>query len=248
MISTPFRLLTTLVFLSAFSAARAEGNLGLFTDHGDIGTVSKPGTVTFDATAGTYTVGAAGANMWAKEDAMQYVWKRKSGDFSVAADIAFVGASGQPHRKACLVIRQNLNPGSAYVDVAQHGSGLTSIQFRDTENGFTREIECMTDGPTRVRLDRIGDDVYLSVGYAGAKPAPSGASFRLHLADPVYVGLAVSAHDDNAFETAIFSRVEIGSASPDAAVAQPGLKIITLPSGDRRVAKAGDDAQAPAAH
>jgi TolB protein len=233
--STSFRLFGALVFLSAFSAARAEGNLGLFTDHGDVGSVSKPGTVTFDPSAGTYTVGAAGANMWAKLDAMQFVWKKKSGDFSIGADIAFVGASTQPHRKACLVIRQNLNPGSAYVDVAQHGSGLTSIQFRDTEDGFTREIECMTDGPSRVRLDRIGDDIYLSVGYAGGKPAPSGASFKLHMSDPVYVGLAVSAHDDNAFETAVFSHVEIGSASSDAAVAQPGLKIITLPTGDKRV-------------
>ncbi len=232
---TPFRLLGTLVFLSAFSAARAEGNLGTFTDHGDVGSVSKPGTVTYDAAAGTYTLGASGANMWAKADAMQFVWKKKSGDFSVAADIAFVGTSTQPHRKACLVIRQNLDPGSPYVDVAQHGSGLTSIQFRDAADGMTKEIECMTDGPTRVRLDRIGDDIYLSVGYAGGKPAPSGASFRLHMTDPVYVGLAVCAHDDNAFETAVFSHVEIGSASSEAAVAQPGLKIITLPSGDRRV-------------
>jgi hypothetical protein len=173
--------------------------------------------------------------MWAKADAMQFVWTKKSGDFSIAADIGFVGTSAQPHRKACLVIRQNLDPGSPYVDVAQHGSGLTSIQFRDATDGMTREIECMTDSPTRVRLDRIGDVVYLSVGYAGGKPAPSGASFKLAMTDPVYVGMAVCAHDDNAFETAVFSNVEIGNASPAAAAPQPGLKIITLPSGDRRV-------------
>lgn len=232
--STPLRILCTLFFATALSAA-TDGNLGQFTDHGDIGTVSKPGTVTFDASAGTYTVGAAGDNMWAGADAMQYVWKKKSGDFSIAADIAFLRSSPQPHRKACLVIRQNLDPGSAYVDAALHGSGLASLQFRAADGGVTKEIECMTDGPTRLRLDRIGDDFYLSVGYAGGKPAPSGASFRLHLADPVYVGLAVCAHDDTAFETAAFSRVEIASASPEAAVAPPGLRIITLPSGDRRV-------------
>jgi TolB protein len=229
------RILGPFLFLAAFAAARAEGNLGAFTDHGDVGTVSKPGTVTYDPAAGTYTIGASGANMWAKADAMQFVWTKKSGDFSIAADIAFVGTSAQPHRKACLVIRQNLDPGSPYVDAAQHGSGLTSIQFRDAADGMTREIECMTDSPTRVRLDRIGDVVYLSVGYAGGKPAPSGASFKLAMTDPVYVGLAVCAHDDNAFETAVFSNVEMGRASPAAAAPQPGVKIITLPSGDRRV-------------
>jgi hypothetical protein len=233
--STPLRTLAACLFLSALPAALAEGNLGLFTDHGDVGTTSKPGTVVFDPAAGTYTIGAAGANMWAGADAMQFLWKKKSGDFSVAADIAFVGTSTQAHRKACLVVRQNLDPGSPYVDVAYHGSGLTSIQFRDAAGGLTKEIECMIDSPSRVRLDRIGDDIYLSVGYAGGKPAPSGASFKLHMSDPVYVGLAVCAHDDNAFETAVFSHVEIGSASSDAAVPQPGLHIITLPSGDKRV-------------
>lgn len=234
--STLSKILGPLLLLSALSVSAAtEGNLGVFTDHGDIGSVSKSGTVVYDASAGTYTVGAAGANMWASVDAMQFVWKKKSGDFSIAADIAFVGTSTQPHRKACLVIRQDLNPGSAYVDVAQHGSGLASLQFRDAANGTTKEIECMTDGPTRVRLDRIGDVIYLSVGYGGAEPTPSGASFKLHMTDPVYVGLAVCAHDDNAFETAVFSHVSFGSASSSAAAPQPGLKIITLPSGDKRV-------------
>jgi TolB protein len=233
--TTPFRILGSCLFLSAFSAARAEGNLGAFTDHGDIGTLSRPGTAGFDPASGAYSLAASGANMWAKVDAMQFVWKKKTGDFSIAADIAFVGTSTQPHRKACLVIRQDLDPGSAYVDVAQHGSGLTSLQFRDAKDGLTKEIECMTDSPTRVRLDRIGDDVYLSVGYGDEKPHPSGCVFKLHMADPVYVGLAVSAHDDNAFETAVFSHVEIGAASSEAAVPQPGLRIITLASGDRRV-------------
>jgi hypothetical protein len=215
--------------------AVTDGGLGLFTDHGDVGSVSRPGTTLFDAAKGTYTLGGAGANMWAKADAMQFVWRRKSGDFSISADIAFVAQSSQPHRKACLVVRQNLDPGSPYVDVAQHGSGLTSLQFRDAQDGMTREIEAMTDGPTRVRLDRIGDDFYLSVGYNGAEPKPSGASFHLAMKDPVYVGLAVCAHDDAAFETAVFSKVDIASASRAAAAPQPGLHIITLPSGDRRV-------------
>ena len=243
--TSSFRIFGTCLLFSALSAAGAEGGLGSFTDHGDVGSVSTPGTAVYDAKAGTFTVAASGANMWAKADAMQLVWKKMSGDFSISANIAFVGPSPQPHRKACLVIRQNLNPGSAYVDVAQHGSGLTSLQFRDAEDGMTSEIEAMTDSPTSVRLDRIGDTVYLSVGYAGGKPTPSGASHILHMKDPVYLGLAVSAHNDSAFETAVFSQVKIGSASSAAAAPQPGLTIITLPTGDKRVAKVGDDTLAP---
>jgi TolB protein len=233
--STPIRILCFCLFLSTLGAARADSTLGLFTDHGDVGTVSKSGTAVYDASTHSYSVGASGANMWADKDAMQFVWKKVSGDVSIAADISFMGTSTQPHRKACLVIRQDLTPGSAYVDVAKHGDGLTSLQFRDTADGTTREIQSMAASPARVRLDKIGDSVYLSVSANGEDPHPSGCVVTLHFNSPFYIGLAVSAHDDNAFETAVFSNVKIGSASDSAAVPQPGLRIITLPSGDRRV-------------
>jgi TolB protein len=211
------------------------GPLGVFEGETDVGTVSRPGSAVYDPQLKTYTVGSSGANMWFRADAMHYVWKKASGDLSLAADIGFVGTSKQNHRKACLVIRQNLEPGSPYVDVAVHGDGLTSLQFRDAQDGTTREIQSMVATPARVRLDKIGDTVYLSVARSGEDPAPSGASFRLAFAEPFYVGLAVSAHDNAAFESAVFSKVEVGPASADAAKPAPGLRILTLPSGDRRV-------------
>jgi hypothetical protein len=229
------RLLVAALALLALPAARAAAPLGVFADQGDIGTVSKPGLLVYDAAAGTYAISAAGANMWFKEDDMHFVWKRDSGDLSIAADIAFAGASKQGHRKACLMIRQNLNADSPYVDVACHGDGLTSLQFRQVSGGPTMEIQSNVAAPTRVRLDKLGDTVYLSVAGPDGVLRPSGASIRLPFGSPFYVGLAVSAHDDTAFETAIFSRVRIGSASADAAKPQPRLHIITLPSGDRRV-------------
>jgi len=239
MTHSPLRLLCACVFLPACALAQAPmppGELGVFSGQADVGTVSRPGTALFDASHGTYTVGSSGANMWFAEDAMHFVWKKVSGDGSISADIAFVGTSAQPHRKACLVIRQNLDPGSAYVDVAVHGDGLTSLQFRDAEGAATKEIQSNVASPRRVRLDKIGDTVYLSVAKAGEEPHPSGCLFQLRLSSPFYIGLAVSAHDNAAFEAAVFSNVEVGRASP-AAAPQPGLKIITLPSGDRRVSE-----------
>ena len=230
----PAQLLRIALFFSTLAVSRAA-DIGLFTDQGDVGAASRPGTGTFDAAQGAYTVGASGANMWFKSDAMHFVWRKVSGDTSIAADISFIGSSKQGHRKACLVIRQDLDPGSAYVDVAQHGDGLTSLQFRREKDGTTAEIQSMVASPVRVRLDKIGDTVYLSVAGPDGLLHPSGASIPLHFADPFYVGLAVSAHDDTAFETAVFTKVEVGDASAAASVPQPGLRIITLPSGDRRV-------------
>jgi len=233
--TTPMKLLCAILLLAGATSARADSSLGIFTDHGDVGKVSRSGTALFDPAAGTYTVGAAGANMWFKADAMQFIWKKVSGDVSISADIAFFGTSSQPHRKACLVIRQDLSEGSAYVDVARHGDGLTSLQFRSEKGGITKEIQSMVSSPSRVRLDKIGNTVYLSVASSTEEPHPSGASVQVALKSPYYIGLAVSAHDDEAFETAIFSNVKIGNASDMAAVQQPKLHVITLPSGDQRV-------------
>ncbi len=238
MIPNPLRTLLAALSLATCALAQtpAPAGLGIFSSAADIGTVSRPGTAVFDPVQQTYTVAASGANMWFGEDAMEFVSKKVSGDGSIAADILFVGASSQTHRKACLVIRQNLSPGSPYVDVARHGDGLTSLQFRETQDGPTKEIQCNVAAPERVRLDKIGDHVYLSISKGGEEPRPSGCSFELHFSDPFYIGLGVCAHDNTAYETAIFSKVVIGAASKAAAEPQPGLKIITLPSGDRRVA------------
>jgi hypothetical protein len=207
----------------------------MFTGQSDVGKLSRPGTAAYDAAQDTYTIGSSGANMWFAEDDMHFVWKKVTGDVSIAAGVAFLGDSKQGHRKGCLMIRQSLDPGSPVVDVAVHGDGLTSLQFREAQGGPTAEIQSMTAMPESVRLDKIGDFVYLSVAGPGEPLHPSGASIRLHFAEPFYVGLAVCAHDNAAFETAAFSRVEVGAASAAAALPQPGLRIITLPSGDRRV-------------
>lgn len=233
--STPIRIVIATAFLTACSVLPSFSRIGIFAGQGDVGTVSRPGTASYDAARDTYTIGSSGANMWFAEDDMHFVWKKVTGDVAIAGDIAFLGESKQGHRKACLVVRQNLDPGSPMVDVAVHGDGLTSLQFREVQGGPTKEIQSMTAKPERVRLDKIGDDIYLSVAGAGEPLHPSGASFHLRFAEPFYVGLAVSAHDNAAFETAEFSKVEVGAASALAALPQPGLRIITLPSGDRRV-------------
>jgi hypothetical protein len=221
---------------TAWAGASLSGNIGIFTDHTDIGAVGRPGTVVYDPAWRTYTVTGSGVDMWDRSDMTSFVWKRASGDLSIAADILLVGTSDQPHRKACLVIRQNLEPDSPYIDVAVHGYGLAALQYRATAGGITHEIQSEVATPRRVRLDKIGDMVYLSIS-ADGDPKPSGASIRVALKDPFYIGLAACAHDNTGLETVLFRRVEVGAASPAAAAPQPDLKIEMLPNGDSRAVR-----------
>jgi TolB protein len=224
--------------LNATLASAAPSELGVFSDHGDVGKPGKPGAVGFDAAKGAYRLSGGGANMWFTNDAFHYLWKSMSGDLTLAADIGWVGTNGNPHRKACLVIRQTLDPESAYVDAALHGVGLTSLQFRDTAGGQTREIQSNVSAPGRLRIEKRGNYVSISVGSAGEAPKPAGAAVRIQFKEPFYVGLAVCAHDNNALETAVFSNVEISTATPAADAGftvQSALEVIALSSLDRRV-------------
>jgi len=217
----------------------APQNLGLFTDHGDIGSVSKPGSAEFDSAKGACLIAGGGENMWFGSDAFHYVWKRMSGDLTLAADIQWIGKGGNPHRKACLVIRQTLDPDSAYADAALHGDGLTSLQYRETRGGPTREIQSNINAPGRLRIEKRGDYVTMSFATAGQGLKPAGGTFRIQFKEPFYVGLAVCAHEKEGLEKAVFSNVEIAAIPPAAAGAKPAvestLETVAIASRDRRV-------------
>ena len=172
-------LLSLVAVLYAGAGSAADIGLGLFEAHGDVGTVGKPGTVVYDAKAGTYTVTGGGENMWFGTDAFHFAWKKSSGDATVAADVRFLGSGGNAHRKAALLIRQGLEPDAAYADAVVHGDGLTSIQYREERGGPTREIQSRVKGPRRLRIEKEGDYVSLSVAGEGEPFGSAGGSFKI---------------------------------------------------------------------
>jgi TolB protein len=199
------RLLAALVLLLPAPAAAEQ--VGVFSDHADVGAVALAGSV--ELADGTYRVTGGGANIWGETDAFHYAWNQRSGDLHIAADIAFEGEGGDPHRKAGVMIRQNVTAGSPYADVMVHGDGLVSLQYREAQGGPTRQIVSAATHARRVRLEREGDFVYFSVAGEDGVLHHAGGSFRIAFQAPYMVGLAVSAHDDGVTETATFSNVEI---------------------------------------
>jgi TolB protein len=200
-----------LALLAGVGDARAPrpSPLGIFQAQADIGAPALRGSTRHDPATGTYRVTGGGANIWAEKDAFHFVWTRRSGDLHVAADIAFVGSGGQPYRKAGVMIRQDLTPESPFADVMLHGNGLAALQYREVAGGPTRQIVANVTLPQGVRLEREGDYVYFSATGADGTLHHAGGNFRIRLRGPYYVGLAVSAHDNKAIETATFSNVSL---------------------------------------
>ncbi len=235
---TQFPTIYFLVLAIMLTSFGHTQNLGIFDENGDIGPVKNAGSAEFDASTETYTVAGSGTNMWGETDEFHFVWKKMSGDISLAANIEWVGDGTDPHRKACLMIRQSLEPGSAYVDAAVHGDGLTSIQYRDTTGGPTREIQANVTAPKRVRIEKDGDYISMSIADAGGELQSSGGSFRLPFTGTFFVGLAVCSHNPDVVETANFDNVGIEQVEqrPDSLKQlESTLETIPISSFDRRV-------------
>jgi TolB protein len=208
-----------------------------FTNHTDIGAPARRGDVQWNDATRTYTISGGGENMWFTNDSFHFVWKKISGDVTLRTDVALLGTGGNPHRKACLMIRQSLDAHSAYADVALHGDGLTSLQYRDAAGGLTHEIQANTPAPRRLGIEKRGDYVSMSLGGEDGVLRPAGASIRVTFQEPFYVGFAVCAHDANALERAAFANVELGSPGRTTTnqTLLSSLETVTISSTDRRV-------------
>jgi len=227
-----------LVFPNCASSQDVAGAVGQFEGHGDVGVVLHPGSAAYDAAKRTYTVSGSGENMWFTADAFQFAWTKVSGDVTLTANASFIGEGGNAHRKAVLMIRQSLDADSAYADLALHGDGLTSLQYRDERGAATHEIRANVSAPARLRIEKRGDYVFMSVARAGDELQMAGGSTRVALKGEFYVGIGVCSHDKDVVEKAVFSGVELATSQP-ATVKNPKLystlETIAIASTDRSV-------------
>jgi TolB protein len=231
--------IVTSISLATASAQSIPEAIGIFESHGDVGTVLHAGSAHFESTRGAYSVTGSGENMWFGIDDFQFVWKKMSGDVAISADISFVSDKGNNHRKAVLMVRRSLDANSPSVDIARHGDGLTSLQFRTEVGADTREVQANVTAPQRVRLEKRGDYFYAFVAGKDGQLHPAGASTKLALNGTFYVGIGVSAHDKDDLQTAVFSDVKVETLAPldqTKPVLFSTLETVPIASGDRRAA------------
>src|SRR6185503_2173125 len=61
--------------------------IGAFDAQADVGGALAPGSASYDATSGTYTINSAGYKIWYQRDEFRFLWKKMSGDVSLAASV-----------------------------------------------------------------------------------------------------------------------------------------------------------------
>lgn len=212
-------------------------DLGVFSKSEDVGVVVHPGEARFDSTREQYVISASGENIWGTRDAFHFLHTAKQGDLILEASVVFKGEGGDPHRKGGWMIRENLEPDSAYADVMVHGDGLISLQFRRTAGGPTEEISAPQKAPTTVRLERTDDVFSLFISEDGQSFQPAGG-VRLDLPDRVLVGLALCSHRADHTEQAIFSKVSMKAHTlnqEQERILESSLETIDVTTSERKV-------------
>jgi hypothetical protein len=197
-------------------------HIGIFEGQSDVGGTLVPGSSNFNKATGQYTIISAGYNVWYQRDEFRYLWKKISGDVSLAADIDFPDTAGYGDRKAFVIIRQSLNDDSKEVVVAIHGAGLLHMAWRPEAGQMMKETrannrkslpDLISGHVSRIGLEKRGDTFSLYVGTNGNAIHHVGDSIQLHLEEPFYVGIGFCSHLPAKTDTAILSNVVLENSA-----------------------------------
>jgi hypothetical protein len=166
---------------------------------------------------GTYTITAAGADIWGTADQFHYAFKTLTGAGSIVAKMLSVDNT-DPWAKAGVMIRETLSAGSKFAAIYitpgngcrfQARTGADVDATSDTSVATTEQIAIVA--PYWIKLER---DV---AGNFRGSYSSDGATWRqmswnpqnISMSSNVYVGLAVTAHNANATCRVQFSNVTI---------------------------------------
>lgn len=192
-----------------------DEKLGMFTGRSEIGAPLAEGSANYDAATGQYTVRAAGYNIWYQRDEFGFVWKKMSGDLSLAADISFPDAQGYGDRKCVLVIRQSLDDDAKEAMVGEHGTGMIHLAWRGDEGAQMKDMTYRFGGvlngvhAQRIGIEKRGDTFSIFVSLTGEPMHQLGPSTTVHLDGPFYVGIGFCSHLAATVDAGTFAKVEL---------------------------------------
>lgn len=214
---SPKLMLCPIVLSISFITAdvcHSNEQVGDFDGQSDVGNPKNSGAATYDPVDQRYRLSGSGVNMWFDKDQFHFAWKKMTGDFILTARASLEGAGVDPHRKLGWMVRSSLETNSPHVNVAVHGDGLTSMQFRRELGSETEELKSDLTGADVIQLERSGNRYTMSVARFG-QPFVISHLDGVELGDEIYIGLFVCSHNPDVVESAVFDNVRITVPAPE---------------------------------
>ncbi len=174
--------------------------------HRDIGKVGQAGDAGF--LNGEFNLIASGSDIWESADAFHYAYTSLTGDGEITARVVSMQFT-DPWAKAGVMFRESLAPGSRHALMTVTAGGGSAYQWRPKANQASRN----TDGPATsvpfwVKLSRAGDNFAGYISNDGVNWHRVD-SIAVPMKKTVYVGLALSAHNNAALNSALFDHVSV---------------------------------------
>lgn len=190
----------------------------------DIGDVSIPGSIS--TSANDVAIEASGRDIWGYADSFFFHYAAVEGDVDIKARIDSIALTDSS-AKAGVMIRDNLEADSAHAFMGATPQGVDQFIRRTVAGGDSRSTHHSSAGfPTWVRLQRDGHTVTASVSGDG-ESWDVVDELTVEMGEQVYVGLAVTARDNELVTQARVRSVEVsgpnvpGSGSPVAEQPEP---------------------------
>jgi len=182
----------------------------------DIGSVGQTGSATYSN--GSFTVKGSGADIWGTADAFRFVYQGLNGDGEIKAKVTSQ-TNTDAWAKAGVMIRESLTAGSKHAFTCVTPSNGLAFQRRASTDGTSDHTSGGSGtAPVWVRLVRSGN-AFTSYRSSDGSSWTQIGSATISMASQVYVGLAVTSHNNSAISTAVFENVTVssggGSASGD---------------------------------
>lgn len=171
----------------------------------NIGSVGQTGSA--GHSSGTFTVSGSGADIWGSADGFRYVYQQISGNVTLTARVASIGNT-DPWAKAGVMIRNSLSSNSQHALTAITPSNGAAFQRRVTSGGSSTHTGVSGSAPYWVRIQRSGSSFTSYVSSNGSNWTQIGSE-TISMSSSVYIGLAVTAHNNSTTCSATFDNVSI---------------------------------------
>jgi subtilisin family serine protease/regulation of enolase protein 1 (concanavalin A-like superfamily) len=177
----------------------------------DIGAVAAAGSGS--ESSGVFTLRGSGADIWENADEFRFHCQSWSGDGEIGARV-----TGLTHTsswaKAGVMFRETLAAGARHALLCLTPGNGTAFQRRDATGGGSSSTpgSAGSAAPRWLRLVRAGSTFTAYESADGVAWTQVGVA-TLSLPASVYVGLAVTSHNDGTLCTATFDHVSLGGGT-----------------------------------
>ncbi len=173
----------------------------------DIGNVGLAGNTSH--ANGTFTLKGSGADIWGTTDAFHFAYQPLTGDGSIVARVASL-TNTDSWAKAGVMIRENLDANARHaMVVVTPGNGVSFQRRTKTGGSSAHTAGAAVKAPYWVKLTRSGNDFSAYQSVDGKTWVQVGSRITIGMGASVYVGLALTSHNNSALATATLDNVSV---------------------------------------